>query len=149
MTEPTNQNPDEASDASSTDRASAGPPDENASTASNIIESIRDAVDDLAERAAPVVKDLSAKAGPAVKEFSAKAAEVAAVAADKAAPFVRRAGEATADASGKLAEKSRGWASDVRSNMAGGGTAADAADSAAEKADAAADVATEATDRVD
>ncbi len=74
----------------------------------DVFESIRDAVEDLAEKAAPVVR-----------EISVKAAEVVAVAADKAAPLVQRAGEATADASGKLAEKSRTWASDMRDSMTG------------------------------
>ena len=49
-------------------------------TATAILESIRDAIDDLAERATPTVR-----------EFSARAAEFAAVAADKAAPFARSA----------------------------------------------------------
>ena len=44
---------------------------------------------------------------PVVRQFSVKAAEVVATAADKAAPLAHKAGEATADASGKLAEKSR------------------------------------------
>jgi hypothetical protein len=77
-------------------------------TASGILGSIRDAVEDLAE-----------KATPAVREISAKAAELAAVAADRAAPLARKAGEVTADASGKLAQKSRGWASDLRSAVGG------------------------------
>lgn len=76
--------------------------------ASGILGSIRDAVEDLAE-----------KATPAVREFSAKAADLAAVAADRAAPLARRAGEVTAGASGRLAEKSRGWASDLRSAVGG------------------------------
>ena len=75
-------------------------------TATAILESIRDAVDDLAERASPTVR-----------EFSARAAEFAADAADKAAPYVKRAGDATADASGKLASKSRSWAADVRASL--------------------------------
>ena len=73
-------------------------------TAASILESVRDVVDDLAERAAPTVRELSARA-----------AELTAIAADKAAPFAKRAGEVTADASGKLAEKSREWASELRS----------------------------------
>ena len=72
-------------------------------TATNILDSVRDAVDDLAERAAPTVR-----------EFSARAAELAAIAADRAAPLAKRAGEATADASGKLATMSRSWAADLR-----------------------------------
>jgi hypothetical protein len=75
-----------------------------ATTAASILDSVRDVVDELAERAAPTVRELSARA-----------AELTAIAADKAAPFAKRAGEATADASGKLAEKSRVWASELRS----------------------------------
>ena len=76
-------------------------------TAASIIDSVRDVVDDLAERAAPTVRELSARA-----------AELTAIAADKAAPFAKRAGEATADASGKLASKSREWASELRASVA-------------------------------
>src|SRR5512146_1137558 len=71
--------------------------------AAGILESVRDAVDELAERA-----------GPSVREFSARAAELAAIAADRAAPLAKRAGEVTADASGKLATMSRTWAADLR-----------------------------------
>jgi hypothetical protein len=77
-----------------------------AATATSILESVRDAVDDLAERA-----------GPTVRELSARAAELTAIAADKAAPFAKRAGEVTADASGKLASKSREWASELRASV--------------------------------
>ena len=83
------------------------------STATTILESLRGAVDDLAERAAP-----------AVRQFSARAAELAAVAADRAAPLAKRAGEATAEVSGKLASKSRDWAAEIRSSL----DSADAAD---------------------
>ena len=83
------------------------------STATAILESLRGAVDDLAERAAPTMR-----------EFSARAAELAAVAADRAVPLAKRAGEVTADVSGKLASKSRDWASDLRSSP---GSADDAA----------------------
>ena len=83
------------------------------STATAILESLRGAVDDLAERAAPTMR-----------EFSARAAELAAVAADRAVPLAKRAGEMTADVSGKLASRSRDWASDLRSSS---GSADDAA----------------------
>lgn len=76
--------------------------------ATSLLESVRDAVDDLAERAAP-----------SVREFSARAAELAAIAADRAAPLAKRAGEVTADASGKLATLSRGWAADLRATAQG------------------------------
>ena len=85
------------------------------STATTILESLRGAVDDLAERAAPTMR-----------EFSARAAELAAVAADRAAPLAKRAGEATAEVSGKLASKSRDWAAEIRSSL----DSADAADAA-------------------
>lgn len=78
-----------------------------AASAASILDSVRDVVDDLAERAAPTVRELSARA-----------AELTAMAADKAAPLVKRAGEVTADASGKLASKSREWASELRASGA-------------------------------
>jgi len=81
--------------------------------ATAILDSLKEAVDDLAERATP-----------AVREISARAAELAATAADRAAPLAKRAGEATSEASGRLAEKSRSWASEVRASM--GQTDADA-----------------------
>ena len=80
-------------------------------TAAAILEQIRVAVDGLAVRAAPTVRAISARA-----------ADLTAVAAVKAAPIVKRAGEVTADASEKLAERSRGWASDLRSQRGGGRT---------------------------
>jgi hypothetical protein len=86
-------------------RGTGGP----AGAATSILDSVRDAVDDLAERAAP-----------SVREFSARAAEIAAIAADKAAPLAKRAGEVTADASGKLATKSRSWAADLRASITTG-----------------------------
>jgi hypothetical protein len=74
----------------------------------DVFEQIREAVEDFAEKAAPTVR-----------QFSAKAAEIVATAADKAAPLAHKAGEATADASGKLAEKSRIWAAEVRESLTG------------------------------
>jgi hypothetical protein len=98
---------------------------DTAAKANEMIDQFREAVEDLAEKAAP-----------AVKEFSAKAAELVAVAADKAAPLVQRAGEVTADASGKLAEKSRTFAADIREQMgSAGGAAKDATDAAKDAAE--------------
>lgn len=134
MTEQTNPptpDPTSTGDAAHGSAASSSP----GATAAGIIGSIREAVDDLAERAAPTVR-----------EVSAKVAELTATAADKAAPIVRRAGEVTADASGKLAEKSRSWAAEVRESLGGadapardaaeGDAASDAADTASDAADA-------------
>jgi hypothetical protein len=77
-----------------------------AAKASDVIEQIRVAVEDFAEKAAPVVR-----------QFSVKAADVVATAADKAVPLAHKAGDAAADASGKLAEKSRAWAAGTRASM--------------------------------
>jgi hypothetical protein len=127
MTEPVNPNPTPdpregpAADESSTRTGEAGSaPGANddpktgagpSTTATAILDSIRDAVDDLAERATPTVR-----------EISARAAELAAVAADRAAPLAKRAGEVTSEASGKLAERSRSWASDLRASLASSDT---------------------------
>ncbi len=81
--------------------------------AADVLESIRDAVEDFAEKAAPTVRELSAKA-----------AEIVATAADKAVPLAQKAGVMTADASGRLAEKSRHWASEVRDSLTGSDAAA-------------------------
>ena len=113
MTESTNPDPAAEPKADETFTWTTEPPPAHeargtgAATAMNIIESVRDAVDDLAERAAPTVRELSARA-----------AELTAIAADRAAPFAKRAGEVTADASGKLASKSREWASELRASVA-------------------------------
>lgn len=82
-----------------------GPAHDAKDGAANVLGSLREAVDDIAERAAPTVR-----------EISARAAELTATAAVKAAPLVKRAGEVTADASKKLAEKSRAWAADLRTS---------------------------------
>jgi len=79
--------------------------------ATDVIESIRVAVEDFAEKATPVVR-----------QFSVKAADVVATAADKAVPLAHKAGDAAADASGKLAEKSRAWAAETRESLAGNGS---------------------------
>lgn len=113
MTESTNPTPSDEPKADETftwtneppradDPKGAGP-----TTATSILDSVRDVVDDLAERAAPTVRELSARA-----------AELTAIAADRAAPIAKRAGEVTADASGKLASKSREWASELRASVA-------------------------------
>ena len=96
-TRPDDGNVDGPNDAS-TDGAAA--------KAADVFETIRDAVEDFAEKASPVVR-----------QFSVKAAEVVATAADKAVPLAHKAGEVTAEASGKLAEKSRAWAAGTRESL--------------------------------
>ena len=128
MTDTTNPSPADEPKADETFTWTNEPPsadrgnDPGAATATSILESVRDVVDDLAERA-----------GPTVRELSARAAELTAIAADRAAPLAKRVGEVTADASGKLATKSREWASELRASVEATDTAPAAdADAAAE-----------------
>jgi hypothetical protein len=107
MTEPTNPSPADEPKADETFTWTTGDAKApGAATATSILESVRDVVDELAERAAPTVRELSARA-----------AELTAIAADRAAPLAKRAGEVTADASGKLASRSREWASELRASL--------------------------------
>ena len=96
--------PDDGNIGGSTGATDAGA----AAKANDVLETLRETVEDLAERATPLLR-----------EFSVKAAEILASAADKAAPLAHKAGEATADASGKLAQKSRAWAAGTRESLAG------------------------------
>ena len=124
MTDPTTPNHEEPAEGprdaaySAPDPATNGAGDgpTTSAKAGDVLESIREAVEDFAEKAAPTVR-----------QFSAKAAEIVATAADKAAPLAQKAGEATADASGKLAEKSRHWAAEVRDSLTGDDDATPAA----------------------
>jgi hypothetical protein len=83
-----------------------GPDAPKSTAATALLDSIRDAIDDIAIRATP-----------AVREVGARAAELTADVATKAAPYARKAGDATADASAKLAERSKSWAAGVRAAM--------------------------------
>ena len=117
MTEPTTPPPPDEPAADETFTWTQPPASHGTAVdATSIIESVRDAVDELAERA-----------GPSVREFSARAAELAAIAADRAAPLAKRAGEVTADASGRLATLSRTWAADLRASMPSGQATPDSA----------------------
>lgn len=104
-----------------TDPAAAG----EQSPVARIIDSLRGAVDDLAERA-----------GPAVRDITARAAELTAAAATKAAPLAKKAGEATADASEKLAARSHAWASEHRPTEANGVADLDSGNGTAASGDA-------------
>lgn len=115
-------NPDESTPAGSDARA----------TAERMVGQLQSMIDSLATQAAPVVR-----------QIGAKAAELAAVAADRAGPLAHKAADATADASVRLAEKSRTWAADLRSKVDGSedadadsraGASVDGADDAAEHA---------------
>ena len=94
-----------------------------------------------------IMDNLATQAAPVVRQIGAKAAELAAVAADRAGPLAHKAADATADASVKLAERSRTWATDLRGKgedgpSSGGGSGSglgdtgsvlDGADDAAER----------------
>jgi hypothetical protein len=64
-----------------------------------------------------MIDSVATQAAPVVRQIGVKAAELAAVAADRAGPIAHRAADATADASVKLAEKSRTWAAELRTKM--------------------------------
>ena len=66
-----------------------------------------------------MIDSIATQAAPVVRQVGAKAAELAAVAADRAGPLAHRAADATADASVKIAERSRTLAADLRNRAAG------------------------------
>lgn len=130
MTDPLNPNHDEPAegprDSSYSTPSGADSAKDAGARASEVLDQIKVAVDDIVEKATPTVRDLSAKA-----------AELVAVAADRAAPLAQKAGEVTADASSKLANKSREFAADVRDQV--GGPRSDTTDATDAARDAAED----------
>jgi hypothetical protein len=77
-------------------------------TAERMVAQLQSMIDSIATQAAPVVR-----------QVGIKAAELAAAAADRAGPFAHKAAEATADASVKIAERSRVIAADLRRDVSG------------------------------
>lgn len=78
-------------------------------TAERMIAQLQSMIDQIATQAAPVVR-----------QVGAKAAELAAAAADRAGPIAHKAADATADASVRIAERSRTIAADLRRDLTGG-----------------------------
>ena len=70
-----------------------------------------------------MIDTVATQAAPVVRQIGAKAAELAAVAADRAGPLAHRAADATADASVRIAERSRTLAADLRSRIDTNGSA--------------------------
>jgi hypothetical protein len=91
-----------AADESETAQGGAG------ATAERMIAQLQSMIDSIATQAAPVVR-----------QVGAKAAELAAAAADRAGPIAHKAADATADASVRIAERSRTIAADLRRELAG------------------------------
>lgn len=89
-------------DPESGDQASTG------NTAERMLAQLQSMIDSIATQAAPVVR-----------QISIKAAELAAAAADRAGPIAHKAADATADASVKIAERSRVLAADLRRDSNG------------------------------
>jgi hypothetical protein len=81
-----------------------------------------------------MIDNLATQAAPVARQIGAKAAELAAVAADRAGPLAHKAAEVTADASVKLAERSRTWAADLRRNEGEGSESAGSTDGGADPA---------------
>jgi hypothetical protein len=72
-----------------------------------------------------MIDTIAVQAAPVVRQIGAKAAELAAVAADRAGPLAQRAADATADASVRIAERSRTLAAELRLKTEGGSGEAD------------------------
>jgi hypothetical protein len=75
-----------------------------------------------------MIDSIATQAAPVVRQIGIKAAELAAAAADRAGPIAHKAADATADASVRIAERSRVIAAELRRDVAtassnGGGTA--------------------------
>jgi len=94
-----------ADDTTSTGSTPAG------TTAERMVAQLQSMIDTIATQAAPVVR-----------QVGIKAAELAAAAADRAGPIAHKAADATADASVKIAERSRVIAADLRREVTGEGT---------------------------
>lgn len=90
-----------AEDEAATGQTSGG------NTAERMVAQLQSMIDTIATQAAPVVR-----------QVGIKAAELAAAAADRAGPFAHKAADATADASVKIAERSRVIAADLRRDAA-------------------------------
>ena len=95
--------------------------DESAS-GSNAANDARAAAERMLSQLQGMIDTIATQAAPVVRQIGAKAAELAAVAADRAGPLAHRAADATADATVKLAEKSRTLAADLRNRNADAGT---------------------------
>jgi Cd2+/Zn2+-exporting ATPase len=114
-------------------------PDESTSTGGDA----RATAERMVSQLQSMIDTVATQAAPVVRQIGAKAAELAAVAADRAGPLAHKAADATADASVRLAEKSRTWAADLRSKVDGSddadadsraGASVDGADDAVEHA---------------
>jgi hypothetical protein len=76
-------------------------------TAERMVGQLQSMIDSIATQAAPVVR-----------QIGIKAAELAAAAADRAGPIAHKAADATADASVRIAERSRVIAAELRRDVA-------------------------------
>lgn len=65
-----------------------------------------------------MIENAATQAGPVLRDVAVKAAELAAVAGEKAGPVAARAAEFTADAGQRIAERSRGLATELRRDQA-------------------------------
>ncbi len=65
-----------------------------------------------------MIDDVAEHAGPVLREVAAKAAELAAVAAENAGPALQRAADVTTDVGHKVAQRSKGYAAELRRQQA-------------------------------
>jgi hypothetical protein len=64
-----------------------------------------------------MIDSIATQAAPVARQIGLKAAELTALAADRAGPLAHKAGDAAADASGKLAVRSREFADAMRREL--------------------------------
>jgi hypothetical protein len=84
-----------------------------------------------------MIENAATQATPVMRQVAAKAAELAAVAGEKAGPVAARAAELTAGAGQRIADRSRGLATELRRDQADAEAKAAAAKAAKEGTDAA------------
>ena len=70
-----------------------------------------------------IIENLATQSAPVIREVGAKAAEIAALAAERAGPLAIRAADATAQATVKVAERSRSLAAEWRRHAGDAGEA--------------------------
>jgi hypothetical protein len=66
-----------------------------------------------------MIDNIATQSAPVVREIGAKAAELAAIAAERAGPLAQRAAEVTQDVGSRVAERSRGFAEELRRQQEG------------------------------
>jgi len=73
---------------------------------------------DMLQQLQQMIDSLATQAGPVMREVAAKAAELAALAGQRAGPIAHRAADATERVGGRVAERSKEMAAELRRQQA-------------------------------